>query len=146
MSYKTYKSRDEMRADGYTFEGSSECNKCGAQVEWVKTKNGKKVPFDMGSTVCHFDTCGKPAAQQQPAPQSASSAHVASPVAQELVVAVRALNQNVSALEMTMKALLARLSQGQQPAAEQATSKPNGSGAPTPNIHGVNITDEDIPF
>src|SRR5437868_9037585 len=117
MGYKAYKNRDEMKANGYVFEGSSECNKCGVRVEWAKTKNGKKVPFDMGSTVCHFDTCGKQSAQQQaPAAQPASTERTSSPVAQELLVAVRALNRNVIGLDATMKALLDRLGHHAQPA------------------------------
>ncbi|HTM42491.1 MAG TPA: hypothetical protein VL177_16350 [Terriglobales bacterium] len=67
MGYKTYKSREEMKADGYVFEGSSECKKCGARVEWAKTPRGKKIPYNAGSTLCHFDTCGKPGIRQQAA-------------------------------------------------------------------------------
>jgi hypothetical protein len=113
-------------------------------VDWAKTKNGRKVPFDPGTTNCHFETCGKESAQmaQQEAqprrPADGSSA-------QELTVAIRALASNAMALDATIKALIARLGNGRDPAHEPAAAKMNGSEV-VPNIHGVVVTDEDISF
>lgn len=69
---------------------------------------------------------------------------------QERVMAMRALNTNVLALNATMQALLARLGQSRVIGGTKATGngKPE-AGVPTgvmTNGHGVTLSDQDVPF
>jgi hypothetical protein len=53
---------DDLIPSGYTFEDYSHCRGCGAEIDWYRTPNGKKMPFDhmdKGSSpaVPHWSTC-----------------------------------------------------------------------------------------
>lgn len=55
MAFPT--TREGLRNAGYTFEGESECKKCGADIEWWTTPRGKKMPTDSGTARPHWGTC-----------------------------------------------------------------------------------------
>lgn len=48
---------DEMREQGYKFEGAAQCKGCGADIEWWTTPRGKKMPTDEGTATPHWSTC-----------------------------------------------------------------------------------------
>ena len=50
---------DEMRQQGYKFEGDGTCKGCGAAIEWWITPRGKKMPTDYGTATPHWSTCPK---------------------------------------------------------------------------------------
>lgn len=54
--------RDEMVARRYKFSNHSKCKRCGQEMEWWETPNGKKMPFNLmlepgDPAVTHFNTC-----------------------------------------------------------------------------------------
>jgi hypothetical protein len=77
----------EMQAKGYALYSTSHpgtpsvCKKCGAEIEWWKSPNGKSIPYDLTQwdnqeRACHFETCkGAPAPGNAapPAPGAAAS-------------------------------------------------------------------------
>jgi hypothetical protein len=42
---------DELRAQGYKYDGASNCRSCGADIEWWETPAHKKIPMDHGTAV-----------------------------------------------------------------------------------------------
>jgi len=48
---------DELRSQGYKFEGESQCRGCGVDIEWWITPNNKKMPCDYGTATPHWTTC-----------------------------------------------------------------------------------------
>jgi hypothetical protein len=55
MAFPT--SLDEMRQQGYKFEGDGECKGCGDPIEWWTTPRGKKMPCNHGTATPHWTTC-----------------------------------------------------------------------------------------
>jgi hypothetical protein len=49
----------EMRSKGYVFLKTSVCRACGAPILWFWTPKAKRMPFNVHSTVPHWDTCPK---------------------------------------------------------------------------------------
>lgn len=51
------KTEAELKAAGYTFEGSSKCKKCPARILWWKTPKGKMMPLDLKTYEPHWGSC-----------------------------------------------------------------------------------------
>lgn len=49
----------ELRGKGYAYTKVSECRSCHAPIIWTVTPSGKRMPFNVGTTVGHWDTCPK---------------------------------------------------------------------------------------
>lgn len=52
----------ELKAAGYRFDNHAKCRGCGADVEWLLTPKGGKMPFDLmpkddSPAIAHFSTC-----------------------------------------------------------------------------------------
>jgi hypothetical protein len=62
---------DELRQQGYKFEGDAQCKSCGAAIEWWTTPKNKKMPCDHGTATPHWSTC--PSADQHRANAGAVS-------------------------------------------------------------------------
>ena len=66
--------RADMLRVGYTFKKVSTCKECSEAIEWWLTpKNKKSVPYNPAANenmpaVCHWQTCSKRNAHQQPTP------------------------------------------------------------------------------
>jgi hypothetical protein len=48
---------EEMKDQGYKFEGDASCKKCGAAIEWWTTPRNKKMPVDHGTATPHWSSC-----------------------------------------------------------------------------------------
>ena len=48
---------DDLRNQGYKFEGEGMCRGCGADIEWWVTPKNKKMPMDFGTATPHWSTC-----------------------------------------------------------------------------------------
>jgi hypothetical protein len=56
--YREYRSQQEMREHGWTVETSTKiCNRCGGEIVWATSRNGKKIPLDANSTALHVKSC-----------------------------------------------------------------------------------------
>ncbi len=53
-SYMTW--RERAKAFAKVAGDAGECRSCGATIYWVKTRNGKRAPYD-GEGISHFATC-----------------------------------------------------------------------------------------
>ncbi len=56
------KTVDEMTAQGYEHLNDSTCRseKCGEEISWWQTTNGKRIPMDKHTATPHWDTCCDP--------------------------------------------------------------------------------------
>jgi hypothetical protein len=53
------KTDQELKEQGYQFQGTSICKGCGRKMEWYATPRGKRIPLDPGTRDAHFTTCPK---------------------------------------------------------------------------------------
>jgi hypothetical protein len=48
---------EELKEQGYKFDGDGTCRGCGTAIEWWTTPRGKKMPTDYGTATPHWSTC-----------------------------------------------------------------------------------------
>jgi len=48
---------EELKEQGYKFDGDGQCKGCGAAIEWWTTPRQKKMPTDHGTATPHWSTC-----------------------------------------------------------------------------------------
>jgi hypothetical protein len=63
---------EELKDQGYKFDGDGTCKGCGAQIEWWTTPRGKKMPCDFGTATPHWSTCKNAADFKADAPVGSS--------------------------------------------------------------------------